>query len=101
MALKLVLELSIIRYRGSIEHDALARSAELIVGPLRRVSALRCGAAVVATASLVLLLSVPRGASLSVGPLLAAASFVLFLVGESLERHVFFRAEAARAMPGL
>ena len=101
VALKLVLELSINRYRGSIEHDALARSAELIVGPLRKVSALRCGAAIVATASLVLLLCIPRGASHSAGPLLATASFVSFVVGESLERHLFFRAEAARAMPGL
>jgi hypothetical protein len=71
-----------------------------MLGALRRELQLRIAFAVAGLSLLLLLLALPHGA----GPViagLASTSFALLLVGELLERHLFFRAEAAPAMPGM
>jgi formate dehydrogenase iron-sulfur subunit len=99
--LKLAFELSALRHLRRPGFDALQRSAALLSGPLRPLLAARVGA----TGSALALLAV---ATLNLGPasnvLMAgsvALAFVLALGGELLERHLFFRAEAERAMPGM
>jgi len=97
---KLCAELSDLRCRGDLTASALERSARLMRGALRRELQLRIATAVAGLSLLLLLLALPRGA----GPViagLASASFALLLIGELLERHLFFRAEAAPAMPGM
>ncbi len=94
---KSLVEFSFLRHRG---RDALGRSAQLMRGALGVETTLRFAAAALAGLCLLVLLA---GANAAVDATagLALASFTFLLVGELLERHLFFRAEAARAMPGL
>ena len=97
---KLCAELADLRHPDDLAPAALERSARLMLGALRRELQLRIASAVAGLSLLLLLLALPRGA----GPLiagLASTSFALLLIGELLERHLFFRAEAARGMPGM
>jgi DMSO reductase anchor subunit len=97
---KLCAELADLRHRDDRTPSAVERSARLMLGALRRTLQLRIAFAVAGLSLLLLLLALPHGA----GPViagLASTSFALLLVGELLERHLFFRAEAAPAMPGM
>ena len=101
VTIKIAAEASIFRHRGSAEHEALARSVEVIAGPLRTAFVLRVGSAAAGVAALGSLLWVAQNSSALLASIVSVAAFVLLLTGEALERHLFFRAEAARAMPRL
>ncbi len=81
---------------------ALARTRSLFAGALRRIVAARHGLAlsfgVAAPLLQVAALTLGFGPATSIG--LAGASLVGCLVAEGLERSLFFRGEAMRAMPG-
>lgn len=84
---KTVFELSTLRRaRGSLG-DPKARSATLLLGPLRPWVAART-------------LLAAAGSAMLLFPPLAAAGFALLLAGEVAERLLFFRAISQPAMPG-
>lgn len=98
---KLGFELSALRHLGRPGFDALQRSAALLRGALRPLLVARVGAT---TAALSLLGIAGWSTGAAGNPLLAGLlvlAFLLALGGELLERHLYFRAEAERAMPGL
>ena len=74
---------------------ALNKTALLLNGPFGRLSRVRVMCAIVG--GVVLPVTMLAGAPF-VG--LAALAFVLCLVGELIERHLFFVAEVAPKMPG-
>lgn len=79
---------------------ALERSALLLIGPLRGEASVRVASALLA---ILCLLPLSLVGSATTGPIsagLASAGFTLLLFAELTERRLFFRAEAARAMPG-
>jgi len=80
--------------------SALERSARLLIGPLRGEASVRVASALLAIACLLPLSLVGSAATGPTGAFLAVAGFTLLLVAELAERRLFFRAEAARAMPG-
>jgi DMSO reductase anchor subunit len=97
--LKLVLDAEIFLHLRARGLGELKRTALLLVGELKTVTAARFGLGVVAA-----LLALVVGRSPELGPLetlaLALASWALFLAGEGLERMLFFRALSAPKMPG-
>jgi formate dehydrogenase iron-sulfur subunit len=102
-ALKLTWEASLLRHARDRQHGPRRRTATLLLGELHRATALRflCGfAGGVALPALYAL--VHDGPA--VGPLfltvVAAAAFTLSLIAELTERHLFFVAASAPAMPG-
>jgi DMSO reductase anchor subunit len=96
---KLVVDAEIfvhLRARGLGE---LKRTAVLLVGELRKYSAARFGFGALAVV-LVLVLARSGGIGPELGLGLAFAAWALFLLGEGLERMLFFRASSAPKMPG-
>jgi len=98
---KLGAESTIIQHQDDTERGELWRSAELITGPLFNMSTVRTTAGVLGGIALPGLLLVSGD---SAGPTalrgLAVASLGLCLVGEFLERVLFFMAVAPLRMPG-
>jgi Fe-S-cluster-containing dehydrogenase component/DMSO reductase anchor subunit len=98
---KLAFELSALRRLQRPGFDALQRSAALLTGSLRPVLIAR----VAMTAIAIGLLAIAGwGIGAAASPLMAGTLIIAFLLalgGELLERHLYFRAEAERAMPGL
>jgi formate dehydrogenase iron-sulfur subunit len=94
---KLALELAIFRRLDQPGRSSLQRSALLMSGPLCPVTAARFGMGVSGgiLLPLVLLLETPE---LSLA--LSVAAFGLLLIGELLERRLFFTAVAPVRMPG-
>ena len=100
-ASKLSLELSALRHCQGSEFGALKRSAKLLAGVLRPVLVARVATTALALACAPLIILFSHSGSPALASALAATVFALALSGEFLERHLFFRAEAGRAMPGL
>lgn len=80
---------------GDLTH--LRRSALLLVGPLRTVTAWRVGLGILGGVLLPVLVAAGIGPTGAV----AAAAWALLLAGEVAERLLFFRAAAWTAMPGV
>jgi Fe-S-cluster-containing dehydrogenase component/DMSO reductase anchor subunit len=97
--LKLVFDAEIFLHLRARGLGELKRTALLLVGELRQITAARFGLGLLAV---LLALVVARTESLRpYGTLgFALASWALFLVGEGLERMLFFRALSAPKMPG-
>ena len=98
VAFKLAVEQRIFRHlenEQSPHLTALNKTALLLSGPFGRLSRLRVMCAIVGVVVLPLIMLF--GASLVS---LAAMAFVLCLIGELIERHLFFVAEVAPRMPG-
>jgi DMSO reductase anchor subunit len=96
---KLTGEVRGLRHRHDATFSTLARSASLIVGPLRRIWRCRLALGVVgglALPALAIGLSLEAKGGAAVGGL----ALLCLVTGEFLERHLFFRAVASRAMPG-
>ncbi len=76
----------------------LGRSRHLLAGPLRRRSNLRLASAVAATALLTLHAFLPAPTAAST--LAVSLAAFLLLLGETVERHLFFTAVSPQRMPG-
>ncbi len=84
----------------SLDGD-LQRSLVLLRGPLRRAARARTAATTLGITGLIAVAPL-HGDGFGPGATTAAGAALLsLLVGELIERHLFFTAEAARAMPGL
>jgi Fe-S-cluster-containing dehydrogenase component/DMSO reductase anchor subunit len=98
-ALKLALDAEIFLHLRARGLGELKRTALLLVGELKKVTAARFGLGVLA-----LLFVVVLGHSSSLAPhvglVLAVGAWALFVAGEGLERMLFFRALSAPKMPG-
>lgn len=105
-ALKLLCEASVLRHLRSRHHTPLKRTAILMTGELARVAvgrfALGFAGGVVLPALLWRALAAGDLAALQRGGLLVgvAVSLAMLLVGELMERYLFFTAVAAPKMPG-
>ncbi len=100
-AAKLLYEVSFFRHLASKQVTPLNRSARLMVGELAVWS--RCRFAVGAIGGLLLPLVMLNQSATVPGPTIAGiglASFALSLLGETLERTLFFTAAVAPRMPG-
>ncbi|MCA9054088.1 MAG: dimethyl sulfoxide reductase anchor subunit [Planctomycetaceae bacterium] len=104
-SVKLVYELSLLTHLLDHRMTPLRRSAKLLVGPLSSISMARFAAGVLGGVILPLLLLT----SLAAGTreqgelpvtIAVSMSFLACLVGELLERYLFFAAVAAPRMPG-
>jgi DMSO reductase anchor subunit len=82
----------------------LKRTAMLLRGELKKVAALRVSAALVSGVLLPLVLAEQLRGTPAVGPLVTvvvlSASFLGLLIGEMVERALFFKASSAPKMPG-
>jgi DMSO reductase anchor subunit len=85
-ALKVVWELVVLRHLRAPADDDLHKTAQLLVGPLSRWLRWRIALTAVGVAVL---------------PLLALAALPFLVVGELLERRLFFTASVAPRMPGV
>ena len=94
---KLLGELHALRPLKHAELTTLKRSASLVVGPLRPIWLARLGFGIVGGLLLPWLVLASGTGLFAAGAALATLCGVL--AGEQLERHLFFRAEASRAMP--
>lgn len=84
-------------------HGPFRRSAALLLGPLGRLTALRFAAGLIGGVALPLVsLAIADGPDVGDGfrIALAAAALAVLVIGEALERHLFFVAAAAPRMPG-
>jgi DMSO reductase anchor subunit len=98
-ALKVALDAEIFLHLRARGLGELKRTALLLVGELRKLTAGRFGAAL---AAMVLVAGFTRSGEVS-APLalvLGVASWALFVLGEGIERMLFFRALSAPKMPG-
>ena len=96
-AVKLTLELSVLRHLWSRQHTIMKRVAILMVGALRRPTLARFAAGVLGGIVVpLLLLFVGAQPSLPA----AAVMVVLLAIGELCERSLFFRSAPASRMPG-
>jgi Fe-S-cluster-containing dehydrogenase component/DMSO reductase anchor subunit len=101
-ALKLIVDLALLRHLGDRRHGALRRVAMLMVTELRTHTIARFAAALIGGVVIPGLLLAASGAppQIAVSPVGPACVLVLCLVGELLERHLFFTAAPAPRMPG-
>jgi formate dehydrogenase iron-sulfur subunit len=103
-AFKLTFEASLFRHLRSRTGTSLNRSARLMVGPLSNTTLARFGCGVLGGLFLPALIlgnlqrEVPAG-DLQLGLMVLLASATC-LIGEMLERYLFFAAVAAPRMPG-
>ena len=88
-------ELAVLNHYFAVERHALRRTAQLLAGELRLVIDVRIALACVAVAFAYLAVALPAGASLWTSLGLAAA-----LLGEAIERTLFFAAVVPARMPG-
>lgn len=97
IALKVVVEASVLRHRREGAATELGRTAALLTGDLAPLVRRRAALAASAAAGAVLLL-----APLATVPavLVAAVVLALAMAGELAERHLLFRASAPARMPG-
>lgn len=103
-SLKLVFEAFLFRHLQSRASTSLKRSARLMIGPLSNATLARFGAGLLGGVFMpAFLLSNLRGGSqlgeLQIGVIVVLA-FVGCLIGELLERYLFFAAVASPKMPG-
>ena len=98
-ALKLALDAEIFVHLRSRGLGELKRTAVLLVGELRKYSVARFGLGFLA---LLIAIVLARAGAMSpaVTLVFAVASWALFVLGEGLERMLFFRALSAPKMPG-
>jgi DMSO reductase anchor subunit/ferredoxin len=101
-AAKLVFELALFRHLGARRVTSLKRSALLMIGPLSNVCLARFAAGLLGgvVMPLMLLASQSDDFSRSSRLILVVMLIVACLVGELLERYLFFAAVAAPRMPG-
>jgi formate dehydrogenase iron-sulfur subunit len=100
---KLAIEAFLLSRVRDRRHGPFRRSAALLLGPLARLTALRFAAGAIGGVVLPLvLLAVAGGPDVGDGFRLAlgGAALAVLIVGEALERHLFFVAAAAPRMPG-
>jgi Fe-S-cluster-containing dehydrogenase component/DMSO reductase anchor subunit len=98
-AFKLLADAEILVHLRARGLGELKRTALLLVGELRKLSAARFGLGLAALA-LVGVLSQKSGLHLPAALVLGLAAWALFVLGEGLERMLFFRALSAPKMPG-
>ncbi len=102
---KLVFEACVFRHLRDRRYTPQRRSAELLVGPLARVTLVRFAIGVIGGVIIPLLLAADVNNDVSHGAMRFAVQagvfvFLLTLVGELLERYLFFAAVVAPKMPG-
>ncbi len=95
--LKLAGEISVLRHGTDAEFTPLKKTALLVTGRFQYVTMLRLACAMLGGLCLPLLLTMHF---MPAPKLLAVAAFALLLVGELLERFLFFTTVAAPKMPG-
>ena len=103
-AMKLVIEAALLRHLLDRQNTPLKRSARLLVGPLSNFTGWRFACGVAGGVVMPLLLLGPVGDADLDGRVRHTAAvgvlFLLCLIGELLERYLFFAAVAAPRMPG-
>ncbi len=104
-ALKLAVDLTLLRHLANFRHTPLKRSALLVAGVLWRYGAVRLVAGTVGGVFIPLWIldEVSRTGSLPGGWFSIVATLIVWagcLVGELLERYLFFAAVSAPRMPG-
>lgn len=99
---KLLFELSLFRHLGDRRTTNLKRSALLMIGPLSNVTLARFAAGILGgiVMPLMLMASQSDEFSRSSMSILVVMLFVACLIGELLERYLFFAAVASPRMPG-
>ena len=97
LGLKAALELGLIGWSSSEGTSARARSVRLLRGRLRKRVWARTALVVAGLLTGAVAWSLPPS-PLTAG--FALATLVLLVVGEMVERHLFFTAEASPGMPG-
>ena len=100
--LKLAVEASVLQNLLRPGTTSLKRTARLLVGPLKTISAMRllCGLVGGGLFPLIISQELARGGSESQAGMFAVLSFVTLLVGELCERYLYFAAVASPRMPG-
>ncbi len=96
--IKLFWELAFFRHVRATQHTYRKRTALLMSGDLSRYTRLRFSAGVIGGLLLPQILRAEVGSA--GGPAVAGASLLLLLVGELLERTLFFAAASSPRMPG-
>jgi DMSO reductase anchor subunit len=101
-AAKLIFELALLRHLADRRTTSLKRSALLMIGPLSNVALARLAAGVLGGVimPLMLLSSQNDGFARSSPLILVVMLLAACLIGELLERYLFFAAAAAPRMPG-
>jgi DMSO reductase anchor subunit len=101
---KLVFDGAVLRHLGSRRHTPLKQTARLMVGPLSNVTLARFAAGLLGGVIMPqFVLSALSAGPSPAGPALwcmVSLMFVACLVGEMLERYLFFAAVASPRMPG-
>jgi formate dehydrogenase iron-sulfur subunit len=97
--LKLSYEAVLLAHIGDRRHGALKRSAALMLGALRRWTIARFVAGIVGGIGLPLILTAGVGSPLERAAV-ATVAVVACLIGELIERHLFFVASSSPRMPG-
>ncbi|PSO47425.1 MAG: molybdopterin oxidoreductase [Actinobacteria bacterium QS_8_72_14] len=103
VAVKLAVELSLLRHANGPASHELARTARLLTGALARATRWRVGLGVVGGVGLplwVALLLTSGGGTVGAATLLAWVATGALTAGELIERWHFFTAVSARGMPG-
>ncbi|MBX3444834.1 MAG: dimethyl sulfoxide reductase anchor subunit [Planctomyces sp.] len=101
-AAKLLFELSLLRHLADRRTTSLKRSAMLMLGPLSNVTLARFAAGVLGGVMMPLLLLSSQADAFARSSvlILVGMQFAACLVGELLERYLFFAAASAPRMPG-
>jgi formate dehydrogenase iron-sulfur subunit len=99
-AAKLVFELAVFRHLSQRQHTELKRTALLMLGDLATVTFWRFACGGFGGVFLAALVWIARPSDGPLAIVVSAAIFSLVLVGELLERHLFFAATTAPRMPG-
>ena len=103
VAVKLAVELSLLRHANGPASHELARTARLLTGALARATRWRVGLGVVGGVGLplwVALLLTSGGGTVGAATLMAWVATGALTAGELIERWHFFTAVSARGMPG-
>jgi formate dehydrogenase iron-sulfur subunit len=99
-AAKLLFELAVFRHLSQRQHTELKRTALLMLGDLATVTFWRFACGAFGGVFLAALVWIARPSDGGFAMTVSAAIFVLVLVGELCERHLFFAATTAPRMPG-
>ena len=93
----LIWEASVFGQRRGRQYTARQRAAQLMRGPLRRLTVLRFAAGSLG----ILAVAGIHGIGVETGAAVAIAAFAALVVGEVCERRLFFLAESSPRMPGV
>jgi hypothetical protein len=97
---KLGFEVAVLIQLRDIRRTPLRKTALLLVGPLRRASLFRLGLGVVGGLALPLIVALLAGSSESGLRVVSGLAFGLVILGELVERYLFFASVVRPKMPG-